>query len=331
MRHTCWIVSLCCCGIGFCAQADDLSPSELFKSLDQNQDQVLTADEIPTGQAPLFQRLLRIGDADNDGRITPHELTTALQDPRTTSPESPAADTPANHPLERTGPASFGAAMLLFKRLDHDANGRLSREELPEPLRLHLEPVFQKLGRSEISLEEFTTLSDQIRQGREKNGRERFSGRDRPDRAQPQPARPDHPAPPPAFLKILDDDHNGRISKAEMLNAVRLFEQLDHNGDGELDLAEFLGDSRPITRDPGGATPQLRRDGSGELLRRLLSRLDGDGNGTLSRSEMPELIRDQFEKLDANGDGQLGEEELPALGAALREHLNAARPEAPQP
>src|SRR5687767_4094689 len=61
------------------AQDEQQSSEQLFESLDGNKDGRLAGDEVPEEQRRFFERLVRVGDGDNDGILTREEFTTALE------------------------------------------------------------------------------------------------------------------------------------------------------------------------------------------------------------------------------------------------------------
>lgn len=431
------------------AQQDDL-----FDSLDKNGDGVLTADEIPEEQRRFFERLLRAGDKNEDGKLSKAEYMATLE-----ADERPAGQPGGRPGAGRPGFGGFDPAALfermdrnkdgkltrdelpeqgreqmirlferlgkdeitleeyreglgqmmregmqgrgrpesgrppegqftfeLFTRLDTNNDGKLSRNEVPEPLQDRLAPLFERLGTDALTLEQFARSAEmqrgsfgergrpgaeqlQAQRGRrpemerdgepapERGERRPAAGRpgmDRPD-GRPGAERPDgrpgmerpEGGPPfgrggfgqMAFIRVLDLDGDGRISKEEALHIARLFEELDRNGDGLLDAAElmgfpgrpgegpggpgpfgFPGGDRPRGERPEGDRPQMERPEEGRpgFRRPEAGRPDGprpdgprpDGEGP--DGEGPRFSIDaMFERLDTNKDGFISKEEAP--------------------
>lgn len=71
----------------------------------------------------------------------------------------------------------------------------------------------------------------------------------------------DHPAPPPAFFRQLDQDGDGKLSSDELNAAAEVLAKLDRNDDG-VDLKELMG-GRGVDHAVGfrGERPEGPRDG----------------------------------------------------------------------
>ena len=131
-------------------------PAQLFKELDKNGDGKLTSDEVPEDRRSFFDHLLRTGDKDKDGALTLAEFVEASKP----SERRPAGAGEGPGPGdERPDPER------MFRRFDRNADGKLTLEELPEPMRERLKPAFERLGKTEITREEFARISDRIRGG----------------------------------------------------------------------------------------------------------------------------------------------------------------------
>lgn len=256
---------------GWVATAFAQPGTEFFQRLDRNQDGRLTADEVPERLQERFQTLTtRLG----------REYITAEEFGEIFGPRAGQR------------PGIPGGTVEFLRRFDIDGDGKLSRDEIPPRLQERLGGLFDQLETDEI---EIGRLAEQVerarRERRPDDAPRRGEGErprrrlERPDGDRPQVGRPPFGRPPaegrardargperrrpegrppftagrPAFFHILDTDGNGRISKEEMLYVSRLFDILDRNGDGELDLSELMGFPGPDGERPVESTDRDRR------------------------------------------------------------------------
>ena len=119
----------------------------------------------------------------------------------------------------------------------------------------------------------------------------------------------------------MDANKDGRISAAEIKNAVAVLRKLDKNGDGDLAGDEIRamgsrGQGSPRGRDGmqsrDGQGAQKGRQGRGDFAARL-KQADKNGDGRISKDEAPDRLKQNFGRIDTNGDGTLDEGELKAL------------------
>lgn len=420
---------------------DGSEASALFKRLDKNSDGSITIDEVPEEQQRLLQRLLRQGDQNGDGKLTLQEFDRANipdespktplnqegdrrdearqrfemldrnKDGKVTLDEVPEPLRDRLKPIfNRSGKKELDLEDLtrfgsggpgpedFFRRLDINADGKVSKDELPAEVRQRLAPLFERIGKDEITLEQFRLSGDRLREvmgrpemgnpeemfgrfdangdgkltvdevperarpmvqaimrraGKEANGsltKEEFGrnlpqGRngDRPP-AENRPSESERPAERgPSFLRALDLNRDGRLSKDELAKAAAKFEELDKNQDGYLDLAEMFGgggEGPPRDRDPESRVEGRREgrdrspevDGSGRGRDApLFQRFDQNGDGKISKDEAPEPLKQRFGVLDADGDGFVSLDEFRAGAAAFGELLRSRSPSRAQP
>jgi Ca2+-binding EF-hand superfamily protein len=106
------------------------------------------------------------------------------------------------------------------------------------------------------------------------------------------------------------------------------FSQLDANGDGQLAQAEVkaFGATQFAEADTDGngsltleeLTARAKADWAkkmGKRAKRMLKRLDSDGNGTIELAEMEQMKpgKRMFDRLDENEDGVISQEEFDAM------------------
>jgi len=226
--------------------------SALFDRLDANQDSAITADEVATENRPLFDRLIRKGDSNHDGKLSRDEFAAALKVTRpakpleeqepSTVPQADAVrymlltlDKNRNARIEKDElPRDRGGVMdMLMERVDRNGNGALERQELSrggpamsaiagryvERMKIDVDAELAKLKKSEG--EDFDRFEQQ-----------------------------------PVPLEQLRDAKQAR----------QLFAQFDENADGKLDPKEL-------------PAPQVER------FDRLVRIADRDGDGKLTQDE----------------------------------------------
>jgi|SRR5579875_1956797 len=88
---------------------------ELFLELDANHDGAIERDEVPASGRPAFDRLLRRGDDNHNGKLEAEEYRAMLQD------------------LRSFGEQAKKRAFERFKSMDKDGDGRISRGEFTGP------------------------------------------------------------------------------------------------------------------------------------------------------------------------------------------------------
>lgn len=265
-------------------------PEQLFKELDKNGDGKLTAAEIPDDSRSLFDHLLRIGDKDKNGELTEREFTEGVKPPeRRPAPGSPGRGE------DRPEPGR------MFQRWDRNGDGKLTLEELPDPARERLKPLFDRLGKSEISREEFIRARE---------------------RARPEGGLPGNAA---ELLKRADRNGDGKLTLDEVPEMLRprLREHLEKSGKGP-DAALSLDEVRNLIERARADGPiermRDRADGRGPAFFR---KLDSNGDGKLNKDELQNAAR-LFDELDSDKDGSLDLREL--MGRPVDR-----RPEAPPP
>lgn len=217
----------------------------------------------------------------------------------------------------------------LFKKLDADGDGQITKEEIPEEQRRLLERLISnhdgnkdgKLSASELSagLSEDRPRGDAPAPGGP-------GGMRRPDGGQFNPEE---------FFKRLDRNSDGKVTVDEMPedrreNFKQMLSRVDDNKDGAASLDEFKkGFGGPRPGEPGrpnnpqpGQPGQPPRPGEpnrpGEPGRPgmpqgggdpLVRALDTDRNGELSADEIAGAS-EALKKLDRNGDGKVTREEV---------------------
>ncbi len=450
--------SIAVCGLSTIGMAQE--SNDIFKSLDKNEDGILVADEVPEAQRRFFDRLVRAGDENEDGKLSKAEYQATLKEDERPAgrPEGNRGDRPEGgrrqfnpdslfdrfdsnkdgklakselpeQAAERMGRLfdeakkdeltkdefreALGKMMRgggrpgagagpggregrpggrpgpgFFEQLDKNKDGKISKDEIPEQMRERMSGLFERLGTDSISLEQLAKMrqeregsrpegegrgrrpemrrdgdrpSDRPRDGEGRSSRDgqrppmRDGDRERGDRPRgdrgpgERGGRPAFGGPGgpggPAFLRVLDADKNGRISKEEALRVAKLFDELDRNDDGQLDMPELMGfagrpgggdrermgrpggdrprgdrpegdrprgdrpeGNRPRGERPEGDRPEGRRGGGGPAA--FMARFDENKDGVITKDEAPERMAENFDRIDSNGDGKLTADEF---------------------
>lgn len=316
----------------------DGKPGNLFKQLDKNSDGKLVADEIPEKQSRFFERLVRIGDADENGELSQAEFSKATSE----NADAPARNLNGNGPGRRPGVSASRQfdPVEFFKRLDRNGDGKVAKSELPDQFAQRLAPAFEKLGKDEITLEEFQKLRQQF----EKNG------------SRMQGGRPGQFGNPSEMFGRLDTNSDGKLTIDEVPEQGRrivagILERSGKGRDGSLSKKEFQSaierfnrerngqnsvgrNNQPAKRDGEMKRPQQsdRPQNSGPAFFRIL---DVNRDGRLSHDELAKAVK-LIDRLDQNRDGSLDGRELfgpppGGQGSTDRPRQNATKKDSDRP
>jgi len=108
---------------------------ELFLELDANQDGSIAKEEVPANGRPAFDRLLKQGDANHNGKLEASEFRAVLDD------------------MQEFAKEARNKAARRFDSMDKDHDGKVTREEFTGP-----KPRFDLLdqnGDGSLAREEF--------------------------------------------------------------------------------------------------------------------------------------------------------------------------------
>lgn len=304
------------------------NPEQIFKDLDKNSDGQLTAEEVGEDRKRFFERLVRVGDQNSDGKLSAEEFQKASR-----SDDRPVEAPRGNPGQERGDRPNFEER---FKQLDTNGDGKVSREEVPEGVKQYLNPLFDRLGKNEITKEEFLKARGQLGgQGRPAGGDKGIPGGGAPEEffkrldtnndgkltldEAPERGRPFVER----LLQKAGKGNDGSVSREEFMAAASRF-QGERRGDGERKPEDAPRDGGREERKPEGAPrdgdrrPEgAPRDGDkrrpeggprdGDSRRPEGAPRDGErGPEGAGRRPMPRF----FEKIDANHDGRISADEF---------------------
>ncbi|MCA9081506.1 MAG: EF-hand domain-containing protein [Planctomycetaceae bacterium] len=289
------------------AQADGDGKS-LFDTLDKNTDGQIESSEVPEEQRRFFERMLRVGDKNEDGKLSADEFKAASQDQ--TAPTGPPPGGPDRPGQGRFQPGQF------FDQMDTNKDGKLTRDEIPEQAKERMGRLFDTLGKDELTREDLANAFRQMAASRPGGG------------------------DPGAFLKNLDKNGDGNLSRDELPEQLRdrlgrVFDQIGQDSIPIERLAQALGQLRTANGDrprPDGDRPRegtltegAPREGDRPAMDRprdgargpqgpprlpaFVRLLDTDKDGSLSQEELSKAS-ELFAELDRNDDGKLNMFEL---------------------
>lgn len=240
-------------------QAFQTPPRETFQQLDANGDGVIEKGEVPAKALPAFERLLKLGDTDKDGKLQANEFRDLVL---TMRPNAAAA-------TKAAGLGVFsGDPMARFKAMDKNGDGKVSRDEFPgRPA------MFERVDKNKdgvLEASEVKALAESMPKGGTPGG---------------GPAG----MQPGARIMAMDKDGDGKVSRAEFSGAPAVFDRLDADKDGSLTRDE-------AARGPQVMMDILRAmdtDGDGKISRdeyrgpaERFTQLDADKDGFVTFDEI---------------------------------------------
>ncbi|WP_417389388.1 EF-hand domain-containing protein [Gimesia sp.] len=292
-------------------EQNESASESIFQQLDKNSDGTLTAEEVPQDKMRFFDHLIRTGDQNKDGKLTNEEFEASLKQEDRKFPAAGAADQDRN----RRGMQEF------MKRLDRNGDNKISRDELPEPLRDRMEPLFKRMNMDEIPLEALQRFGSM--------NRGRPDG-DRRERPRPGDEKRDQDRYE-RFFQSLDTNKDGKLTLKEAPERGKpilkqIYRQANKDADSPLSKQEFTEavrqfrpDQKPAERerDTEMNRPEMsnRPEGRrGEFPGRMfqpafMKSLDTNQDGKLDSQEL-EQMQTLLKQLDRNGDGALDLREL---------------------
>lgn len=309
-------------------EVEESSPQDIFQQLDKNSDGILTADEVPESKARFFDHLIRIGDQNKDGKLTKDEFSGGLNKE---DQQFPTGEASRGNRDRRRGNFDLNAFLT---RLDRNGDKKISKSELPPPMRERMEPMFERLNSDEISIEEFVKISNRFRGGRPSEAQNK-----KPAESSKREQR---------FFGMLDKNQDGKLTLDEVPERSqrmvrRMLKQTGKGEDESVTKEEFvkgLAQFRPDRRRPGRETesdkkeemqrPEMRTQMESPRSDRpfrgprspFFLELDQNQDGKLTKDELNK-INSVFDRLDRNENGFLEMEEI--VGQRPRERRTPTR------
>ncbi len=251
---------------------------DIFKALDANGDGTISRDEVKSDKKAAFDRLLRSSDKNKDGKLTRDEFSGAAKEDDRPANVQGGIGRPGQDGGRRNGdPERF------FQMLDRNKDGKVTLDEVPDQAKTRLKPIFERLGKDEITKEDLAKL--------------------RPNGAGKPKGNADE------FFKRFDKNKDGKVALNEVPEQLRkriapLFERL---GKKEITREEFA----KFSQRAGGRKPGDKPEGGRQFdPSTIFDRMDKNGDGKLDGDEIPERLRARGGQVDANKDGAVSLEEL---------------------
>jgi Ca2+-binding EF-hand superfamily protein len=192
---------------------------EVFLQLDANADTVIERDEVPESGRAAFDRLLKRGDTNKDGKLQLDEIrglgqkVAVLADPEVVAERFRNMDKDKDGKVARS---EFTGLPANFDKIDADKDGSLSSSEIDN--------AAKALGINRPKAD---------------------ADAPKPPKADAPAAKPDAAAPGPLQrFKALDKDGDGKLSAEEFPRPV-IFKRLDTDKDGFLSREELAKFRKP--------------------------------------------------------------------------------------
>ena len=152
------------------------NPRLMFSRLDKNQDNVITADEVPQR---MQQRMGNV-DSDGNGEITMKEFATALKNQRDRLQGAMGRGDRANGESERKGGKKGGrkgmgkngdvpTPEVMLNRMDRNADQVLTQDELPERMKKKFSEL-DKNGDNQLDQKELVSMVERLKAAKQSKG-----------------------------------------------------------------------------------------------------------------------------------------------------------------
>ncbi len=315
------------------ATADD--QTELFTRLDADGNGQISKAEIPANEAPLYERLVRKADANQDGQLSVQEFQAGLTSSRPEKPLTEKADSEL--------PGS-DALLLVLAWMDENADLTITTAEVPPTMRPLFDDFVELLNLKDAKRLPVPQLRQQtirylalakrftLREGIDVEvelallNDKQWAYVQRLQTSLKPGSMMQNPDNALVLFMELDTDGDGNVTAEEVPEPYAdrftdLLGRADRNQDKQLSEQEFKALSQRAAKFSGNRPP---REETNQGVNQLLRRADRNEDGQISREEAPPRMAQRFPRLDQNGDGQLDQTELSRAVEILATLRNSA-------
>lgn len=289
---------------GLLALADsDESGTQLFSTLDTNQNGMIDGSEVAESQQTWFARAIRVADADENDQLDPAELNAALADPK---------------PRSGVSNKRSRGQRLDARQLDRNNDGRITINEVPGAGRERFQKLLNRTGKNSIAVDAMSKLmrpsgsrnmKGQAKPGKRDNKKPKVSERGMKRRPGTDGNGTMQNRLDQSFQQ-LDNNSDGKVTRREARKLPQFIERFDRNNDGTVELSELRISDQPGGRGRERTIPDGRKKPRQKGRAGLFDRFDRNEDGFISRNETPDRTKGNFGQIDSNGDGKLSRQEM---------------------
>jgi Ca2+-binding EF-hand superfamily protein len=228
---TVWLAIVATDQQGTAQQVDPSGLRERLAELDVNADRVLERDEVPEAGRAAFDRLLKRGDSNQNGKLEADELR-ALAEQASLAEKPAAAAGERFRAMDKDGDgkvskAEFTGPAALFDRLDSDQDGVISRQDFL---------AFAQTQRRAAAAKPTAKPAAKAKESSEKSESES-------KKTATTPPRSAAPVAAENRFKAMDKNSDGKLDRTEFPRK-NVFNRLDADNDGFLSLSEWTALAR---------------------------------------------------------------------------------------
>jgi len=252
-------------------------PDALLKSLDTNGDGTIEASEVKADKREFFERLLRSGDADRDGKLSSKELASALD----------TKDDTLGPVIKKIEPPRLNPQYAI-RRFDKNKDGKLEANEVPPAVRGRFEELLKsadKNGDGTLDGREIIASADLIAQ-LVKPGNAKSTAR-----AKAATGLDDE------LFQLLDADGDGKLSDSERLAAEEVLDAIPTATPSKDNAKQLLARIWQLDANRNG---KIERDEAKGPIERRFKAIDANKDKQLDKQEVKTAVKLFLENVAKN-------------------------------